>query len=324
MIKIKNLAVVLLLSSLSSPLFARTLSDSVGVENQNGKMVILHKLDPKDNYYSIARRYNVRPKEVMDYNNNAKMQIGAIIKVPTDRPFASNNTPVKTALPANQPNTKPAQNAATNTNTGNTSASTNSEYTQYKVSQGETLYAISKRFQVKVDDIISWNNLKSNNLNAGQMLQIKRQVEPQVAATVPPVITTPSTQTPTTVVKDNTMKRDSTRVIGSDSSSSNRRLPNNRYGLTEKNEKGTAVWISDPNLDPKKKYVLHRTAPVGTIIKITNPNTNRTTFAKVVGSFTENETNKDAIVVMTKDVAESLGAIDKRFYVNLSYGSPNP
>lgn len=68
---------------------------------------------------------------------------------------------------------------------------------------------------------------------------------------------------------------------------------------------------------------MHRTAPVGTIIKITNPNTNRTTFAKVVGSFTENETNKDAIVVMTKDVAESLGALDKRFYVNISYGSPN-
>ncbi|WP_299289281.1 LysM peptidoglycan-binding domain-containing protein [uncultured Mucilaginibacter sp.] len=323
MIKIKNLAVVLLLSSFCSPLFARTLTDSVGVENQNGKMVILHKLDPKDNYYSIARRYNVRPKEVMDYNNNAKMQIGAIIKVPTDRPFNSNFTSVKTVSPANQPNIKSAQNAAANITTSNTSASANPEYTQYKVSQGETLYAISKRFQVKVDDIIAWNNLKSNNLNAGQMLQIKRE-EPKPAVTAPPVINTTPAETSATVVKDNTMKRDSTRVIGSDSSGSNRRLPNNRYGLTEKNEKGTAVWINDPNLDPKKKYVLHRTAPVGTIIKITNPNTNRTTFAKVVGSFTENETNKDAIVVMTKDVAESLGAIDKRFYVNLSYGSPNP
>jgi hypothetical protein len=49
---------------------------------------------------------------------------------------------------------------------------------------------------------------------------------------------------------------------------------------------------------------------------------NRTTFAKVVGRFTENETTKDVILVMTKDVAESLGAIDKRFHVSLSYGSP--
>ncbi len=323
MIKIKSIAVILFFLSLSSPVFAVVSADSVGVENQNGKMVILHKLDPKDNYYSIARKYSVKPKDVMDYNNNAKMQIGAIIKVPTDRPFDTNFTPVKTASPATPSYTKPAKTTTQET-TPNTSAANNNqpEYTQYKVSAGETLYAISKRFQVKVDDIIGWNNLKSTSLNAGQLLRIKRD-EPQPAqAVAAPVIITPAENT-MAVAKDPAMKRESTRVAESDSSSG-RRLPSNRYGLTEKNEKGTAVWISDPNLDAKKKYVLHRTAPVGTIIKITNPNTNRTTFAKVVGSFTENETNKDAIVVMTKDVAESLGALDKRFYVSISYGSPNP
>jgi len=320
MTKIRNLTVAVFFLSLCNPLFAHPLTDSVGVENQNGKMIILHKLDPKDNYYSIARRYNVRPKAIMDYNNNAKMQIGTIIKVPTDRPFDQNPAQVvKTAVPANQPYTKSTKTTTTEVTT--TAAPVNQpEYTEYKVSAGETLYAISKRFQVKVDDIIGWNNLKSNSLNAGQMLRIKRD-EPQPAAV--PVITAPA-ETSMTAVRDNTLKKDSARIIGTDSAGSNRRLPNNRYGLTEKNEKGTAVWGSDPGLDAKKKYVLHRTAPVGTIIKITNPNTNRTTFAKVVGSFTDNETNKDAIVVMTKDVAESLGALDKRFYVTISYGSPNP
>jgi LysM repeat protein len=322
MLKIKYLAVTLSFFSLSSSLFANPLRDSVGIENQNGKMIILHQLDPKDNYYSIARRYNVKPKAVIDYNNNAKMQIGAIIKVPTDRPFASTSTPAKTAPQANEVYTKSTKTATTEVTTTAAPENNNQpEYTQYKVSAGETLYAISKRFQVKVDDIISWNNLKSNGLSAGQMLRIKRD-EPQQPVVAAPVITAPAETTTTTVVKEHTLKRDSTRVTESDSSGK-RRLPNNRYGLTEKNEKGTAVWISDPNLDAKKKYVLHRTAPVGTIIKITNPNTNRTTFAKVVGSFTDNETNKDAIVVMTKDVAESLGALDKRFYVTLSYGSPN-
>ncbi|MVN21727.1 DPBB and LysM peptidoglycan-binding domain-containing protein [Mucilaginibacter arboris] len=320
MLKIKYLATVLSFFSLCNPLFAHPLADSVGIENQNGKMIILHKLDPKDNYYSIARRYNVRPKAVMDYNNNAKMQIGAIIKVPTERAFVSNSSPVKTASPVNPSYTKTTTTEVTTTAAAVNTNADQPEYTQYKVSAGETLYAISRRFQVKVDDIINWNSLKSNNLNAGQILRIKRE-EPQPAAA--PVITAPA-ETVMTEPKDRTLKRDSTRVTtASDSSSGNRRLPNNRYGLTEKNEKGTAVWINDPNLDPKKKYVLHRTAPVGTIIKITNPMTNKTTFAKVVGSFTENETNKDAIVVMTKDVAESLGALDKRFYVNLSYGSPN-
>lgn len=312
MTKTKYLCTLLVSIGFSTSVFANRLADSVGVENQNGKMIILHKLDPKDNYYSIARRYNVRPKDVMDYNNNAKMQIGAIIKVPTDRPFNANSSPVKTASIQNSSpqknNTTVADNVPANNN--------QTEYTQYKVSAGETLYAISRRFQVKVDDIISYNNLKSSSLSAGQILRIKHEEPPAPA----PAITAP---VETTAVRDNTLRKDSVRITNS-SDSSNRRLPNNRYGLTEKNEKGAAVWIDDPNLDPKKKYVLHRTAPVGTIIRITNPNTNKTTFAKVVGSFSENETNKDAVIVMTKDVAQSLGAIDKRFYVTMSYGSPNP
>lgn len=48
--------------------------------------------------------------------------------------------------------------------------------------------------------------------------------------------------------------------------------------------------------------------------------TNRSTFAKVVGKFTENETTKDVIIVMTKAVADAVGALDKRFFCTLTYG----
>jgi rare lipoprotein A (peptidoglycan hydrolase) len=120
-------------------------------------------------------------------------------------------------------------------------------------------------------------------------------------------------------------KRDSTIVAQTDSAvTADRRLPANRYGLTERNEKGVATYMNDAGmgLDGNKKLVLHRTAPIGTVLKITNPMTNRTTFAKVVGSFTENEANKDVIIVLTKSAADALGALDKRFQVNISYGTP--
>jgi rare lipoprotein A (peptidoglycan hydrolase) len=96
----------------------------------------------------------------------------------------------------------------------------------------------------------------------------------------------------------------------------------NRFGIFEKDEKGVATWMDDDGLDPNKMLVLHRTAPIGTVIKITNVMTNRTTFAKVVGRFTDTEQTKDVIIVMTKNVATALGALDKRFQVNLSYGAP--
>jgi hypothetical protein len=98
----------------------------------------------------------------------------------------------------------------------------------------------------------------------------------------------------------------------------------NKFGIYEKDEKGVATWMDDDGLDPNKMLVLHRTAPIGTVIKITNVMTNRTTFAKVVGRFTDTEQTKDVIIVMTKNVATALGALDKRFQVNLSYGTSEP
>ena len=293
-----------LFSVFTLPLIASPLLDSVGIENQDGKKIILHKLEPKDNYYSIGRRYNIKPSIIIQYNPNASLRVGNVVKVPTEQPFLSASV---------------QQPVVTNTAS---SAGVTVGATEYKVSAGETLYAISKRFNVKVEDIISQNNLKSNSLVPGQILQIK-SVAPTVAAPV-------ATPLATTVPQQNTAstypaRRDSTVVTQTDSTTVERRLPSNRYGITERSEKGVATYMDDAGLglDPNKKLVLHRTAPIGTVLKITNPMTNRTTFAKVVGTFTDNESTKDVVIVLTKSAADALGALDKRFHVNISYGIPN-
>jgi len=191
--------------------------------------------------------------------------------------------------------------------------------TQYKVSAGETLYAISKRFNTTVDVITKLNNLSSTNLQPGQVLLVPTaQVQQPTVAQTPAATTTPPPPAP---VKHDTTP--TTSVVAINKDSSERHASGNKFGLFEKNEKGVATWMDDPGLDPNKKLVLHRTAPIGTVIKITNPMTNRTTFAKVVGRFTDTEATKDVIIVMTKNVADALGALDKRFHVDLSYGSPN-
>jgi len=318
---LKLLILTISLTAFSLSVFARPLADSVGVENQDGKKVILHKLDPKDNYYSIGRRYHVSPKTIIKFNNNAKMTIGNIIKVPTDRPFAEPEqvkakpvhqnkpvvqTPVQpqvsqpTVTPQPQPQSQQPANEADN-----------GTPTQYKVSAGETLYSIAKRFNTTVEDITNLNGLKSNSINPGQILLIKSNTPAAVAQA--PADTHPSD----TIIA----KRDSTSMVAAQDSSHH--MNANKFGIYEKDEKGVATWMDDDGLDPNKMLVLHRTAPIGTVIKITNVMTNRTTFAKVVGRFTDTEQTKDVIIVMTKNVAQSLGALDKRFQVNLSYGEPN-
>jgi LysM repeat protein len=287
-------------SFFTASLLARPVVDSVGVENLDGKKVILHKLEPKDNYFSIGRRYNIKPSIIIKFNSNASMQVGNIIKVPTELPFIS------TTLPASN-------------NTGAaTTTDTSTPATEYRVSAGETLYAIARRFNIKVEDIVSQNSLKTNSLQPGQILKIKITAVTAAPTPVPVVVQQAQVLQPA--------KRDTALTNQADSSAlADRRLPSNRYGITERNEKGVATYMDDAGmgLDPNKKLVLHRTAPVGTVLKITNPMTNRTTFAKVVGRFTENEANKDVVIVLTKSAADALGALDKRFHVNISYGTPN-
>jgi LysM repeat protein len=169
------------------------------------------------------------------------------------------------------------------------------------------LFTIAKRFSTSVDDIIALNKLPNNNINPGQILIVRNGMPPA------PVVEKP---------REILAKRDTTMVAGV-ADSLDRHIPANRYGLFLKDEKGPATWMDDPSFDPKKQLVLHRTAPIGTVMKITNPMTGRSVFAKVAGRFADNEANKDVIVVVTKNVADMLGAMDKRFRVNLSYGVPN-
>jgi len=312
--KFRILLLVTILLTSTTSLFANSLRDSVGVENKDGKKIILHKVDPKDNYYSIGRRYKVSPKAIIQYNNNATMQIGVIIKVPTDRPFleSSYNTPQKPqpAAPVvvkQQVNTPPAAQEQQAQPEQKTVVTSNNAPTQdYKVSAGETLYSIAKRFGTTVEDITSLNGLTSSTLTPGELIKVR------AGQSTAPIQTAPVTAKP-----------DATSVVVPADSANAVKFNANHFGLYEKDEKGVATWMDDADLDPNKKLVLHRTAPIGTVIKITNPMTNLTTYAKVVGRFTDNEANKDVIIVVTKNVADSLGALDKRFHVSISYGSPN-
>jgi LysM repeat protein len=318
-----KLLLTVFLSAFSISVFARPLADSVGIENHDGKKVILHKLDPKDNFYSIGRRYNVSPKAIMKFNPNAKMSIGNIIKVPTERSFVETIPPVVKTNPArqNKPVQQPAETRPQQSvqQQQQNQPADNGSPTQYKVSAGETLYSISKRFNTSVEDIINLNGLKSHNITPGQVILVKSNTAAQQPA---PAQTQPATQNQSAQTQQTqsvVATRDST------SPDSSHHINNaNRFGIYEKDEKGVATWMDDDGLDPNKMLVLHRTAPIGTVIKITNVMTNRTTFAKVVGRFTDNEQTKDVIIVMTKNVATALGALDKRFQVNLSYGTSEP
>lgn len=419
--------------------------DSVGVENNKGKKLILHKVDAKETYFSIAKKYSVNYKDVMTFNDSKFLQIGIIIKVPTDLAFAGNQVATIASstnqteyiikakdnlnmlaqrfgttveeikrinnltsinlqigqvllIPNGNENISPTVNQQTPKvpvyNAPKTVSTTpavvqneNAAIIEHNIKAKENLNLLAEKYGTTVDEIKRLNGLSSNNLRIGQVLKISNANQvvvettpnPTPVQTTVPVVTKPivkpvveqtmvqnnnvvgythnvlagetiysiakkyglttyQIKTANNLTKDEVIVgqkliiKDASRSVtdlGNDEPTEDEntikdpslRQPASKYGITQVEEKGTAVWIADQDLDPNKMLVLHRTAAVGTIIKVTNPMSNRSAFAKVVGKFTENESTKDVIIVMTKAVADAVGALDKRFYCNINYGA---
>lgn len=269
-------------SSLNNSL--KAIPDSVGMEIVNGELVVIHKIEPKETYYQLGRIYNVQVNNIMSANNKKSLRPGDTVKIPTGRKPSNKaivSETVKSATAAQQ------QQAV---------------LTEYKVGKNETLYAIGRRFNTSVSAIKTLNNLTSESLKEGQVLQIPN-------ADFKPVVVRP--QIDTSEVED---ERAST-IDDSD-------FKGNKYGIREKKEKGIGVWMENLESNGKSNLALHKTAPIGTIIKITNPMTQNVTYAKVVGKFTDNTDTQGAIVVLSKSAASYIGALDRRFLIEIAYGLP--
>ncbi len=196
--------------------------------------------------------------------------------------------------------TEERQSLTSTPSSPSTSVSPEDILTDYKVGSKETLYAIAKRFQTNVEDIKRLNNLKSDNLKEGQILRIPDgNLPPEPVAAIEPAA-------PVEKIDDVPV----------------RNIQAGRYGVRETSEKGIAVWMENLETKNNSNLALHKTAPVGTILKITNPISNSVTYAKVVGKFAENTETQDAIVVVSKSAAAYIGAVDKRFRIEITYGIP--
>ncbi|MGB0521400.1 MAG: LysM peptidoglycan-binding domain-containing protein [Flammeovirgaceae bacterium] len=135
------LTTILLLFSLVSVAEIH-LRDSIGTEEEYGKTYILHKVTPQESMTSIAKKYNVTLRDMMNANPYLKedaLQIGQIVRVPSESLYAGR------------------EHLVTITHT---------------VAAGETLYGIAKKYNVKVEEIKLLNKLKSNTLYKHQALLI--------------------------------------------------------------------------------------------------------------------------------------------------------
>ena len=143
-----------------------------------------------DSLYSIAKRYNTTANAIKEFNNLSSnlLQLGQILRIPTTTSSGStylNYTVVSgdsLYSIARKYNTtvdaiKNLNNLSSNIlsigqNLKIPTSSSNSNYQNYIVVSGDSLYSIAKKFNTTVDEIKTLNNLSSNLLQLGQVLKI--------------------------------------------------------------------------------------------------------------------------------------------------------
>ena len=47
-------------------------------------------------------------------------------------------------------------------------------YIYHEVMEGDTMFSISKKYDVKIDDLVVWNNKSDNTVKLGEKLRIKK------------------------------------------------------------------------------------------------------------------------------------------------------
>ncbi len=129
-----------------------------------------HTVKKGETLYNLSKRYNVKISEIRSANNLAgnKIDLGQKLTIPSATPTLSVNTTVTQPLITDPQSSR----SGTTLNRVVLPAQTNTD-TIYAVLPKDTLYGISRRSCVKVEDLIVSNEISNPNaLKPGQKLTL--------------------------------------------------------------------------------------------------------------------------------------------------------
>ncbi len=135
-----------------------------------------HLVKSGDTLRSVARKYHMRLNELAAANNlspRERLEPGSSLVIPHRMvATSSNRTPSSASVSA-----QPA--AATSTATAKKSVLTNDQdgFILHTVRRGESLWSISEKYSVTIQDIFKWNNLKKSRIFPGKRLRIRSDKE---------------------------------------------------------------------------------------------------------------------------------------------------
>ncbi len=260
----KQLIAAFTVLALSLPSFAQT-----------DESFILHTVAPKETLYSLVKKYNTNFATLETLNpgfasGNSDIKVGQVIKFPKNTP-----APVVSTAPKNTPAPTTIEKTPTTLTT------------IHVVKPNETVFSISRLYNVDISNLVEANNITSNAIRIDDRLIVDGTTIAHIAATT-------------------------------------YREAELRLRPTGKNmkETGLAEVINTPNKSTKY-LALHRTAPVGSHIKITNEATGHTIVAKVIGKLSEKGPDENIMIKLSPYAYYQLRPKDVRLRATVEYYLPD-
>ncbi|MFM9057258.1 MAG: LysM peptidoglycan-binding domain-containing protein, partial [Bacteroidota bacterium] len=285
-----------------------TVNTTPQVAAEGNGVTTTYKVQPRDTWSGLARKFGTDMASLQALNPTvAGLKVGQRIRVPATGSSATlESADSPTAVVSATEKVKPA--------TAGKSAQV------HTVRQGETLYAISSRYGVSVTRIKELNQLTANGIKVGQRLIVSDNAA--AAEAVPPPALKPEPLTPASTPVGQATVVEPAPVDSSGLAKAYSNPGASRSSTIEKDEltgaeiekfeeRGVVAWFGDGETNKGKFYALHRTAPLGTIIKVTNRMNNNSVYVKVVGILQETGDNENIICKITQAAAQRIGVIDQ-------------
>ena len=265
---------------------------------------IYHAVKPKETLYSISRQYGVSLKDIRRWNH-----------------LPDNNISIGQELAIKKMGATAMSEAGSNK-----MAESPGQKKIHIVKASETLYGISRLYDVPTNELREWNNLPDNGISIGQKLYVS---PPQSEQTTAPAEKPKASEKNSSMLPGSVDSANKNPISNAPAAPVKKEVENSRPNLQDVDmgevreikkvlEHGIAEVIDDSN-DTKKYLALHRSAPVGTIMQIKNEMNNQSVFVRVVGSIPNTGDNDKVLVKISKKAYERLGAVDPRFPVEVSY-----
>jgi LysM repeat protein len=175
------------------------------------------------------------------------------------------------------------------------------------VSAGETLFAISNKYNVSVSELREWNRLDSNSLSIGQEL-IVGYLDKDANAQVVVVQDIKTEEEPVDEVEVKTVEVGTSEMQKTENTGSYKKVSEN--GIAE---------VIQGSETTNKYLALHRNAAIGTIMQIKNEMNDLSVFVRVIGKIPDTDDNRNVLIKVSKVAYDRLGAINDQFPVEITY-----